>query len=255
MKSNHKLILILLIISVISIAIGLTYYNLENQKIDRRVIAAREYYATYNELASSYDFVTLLQLLAKTEHVYQQVRHYQNSYELSVLDNNRSAILLTIALFRDSVKTMIVPDSFQNYSFVDLLNLANYYSTKAIEGYQGWKMKFQQLDDSQLELEVRKDFFDGFPESSESSKEKALFKRIKEIETARDEVDRRLSVAFTNRGVIARHLEDYQEAARCYKIALDLWSENLDAENNLNILLNQPIRRKGVIEKLFPPEK
>ncbi|MBN2745554.1 MAG: tetratricopeptide repeat protein [Bacteroidales bacterium] len=255
MKSQHKIILILILISVISITIGLTYYHLENQKVDKRVIAAREYYSSYNETTSSYDFVTLLNLLNKIENVYQQVPHYRNSYELSVVENNRSAIMLTIALFRDSAKTMTIPDSFQNYNFVDLLNLANAHSTKALEGYQIWNTRFQNLNDSQLESEVRKDFFDGFSESNLRSREKALQKRIKEIKTAREEVNRRLSVAYTNRGVIARHLEDYQEAARCYKIALELWSENLDAENNLNILLNQPIRRKGVIEKLFPPEK
>jgi len=36
---------------------------------------------------------------------------------------------------------------------------------------------------------------------------------------------------------------------------MELWGENLTAENNLNILLGRPVRKRTFIQKMFPQPK
>jgi hypothetical protein len=47
----------------------------------------------------------------------------------------------------------------------------------------------------------------------------------------------------------------YDSAAFYYNNAIELWDRNLTAENNLNILLNRPQKKRNLIQTLFPPEK
>jgi len=88
-----------------------------------------------------------------------------------------------------------------------------------------------------------------------SEAEEYLENRVREIIEALPENSRRLSVAYTNLGVAERHLGNYEQAMQHYQKALELWDRNLAAENNINILLGKPIRQRGVLEKLFPPDK
>ncbi|MCK4748009.1 MAG: tetratricopeptide repeat protein, partial [Bacteroidales bacterium] len=67
--------------------------------------------------------------------------------------------------------------------------------------------------------------------------------------------NRRLSVCHTNLGVIYRHQGAYVEAAEEYQKALALWDRNLEAENNLNKLLNKPLKKRNMMQKLFPPNR
>ena len=69
------------------------------------------------------------------------------------------------------------------------------------------------------------------------------------------ETDRRLSVCYTNLGVIERTRGNYQEAIMNYEKALNLWDRNLEAENNLNRLLGRPIKKRNLLQKLFPPDR
>ena len=79
--------------------------------------------------------------------------------------------------------------------------------------------------------------------------------RIREIEASLRENDRRLSVCRTNLGIIYRMQGSYEEAVRQYELAISLWDRNLEAENNLNRLLNRPLKKRNIIQKMFPPEK
>ena len=69
------------------------------------------------------------------------------------------------------------------------------------------------------------------------------------------ETDRRVSVCYTNLGIILRSRDDNEGAAEMYIKALELWEMNLEAENNLNRLLGRPLKKRNIIQKLFPPEK
>jgi hypothetical protein len=48
---------------------------------------------------------------------------------------------------------------------------------------------------------------------------------------------------------------DYEKAINNYQKAIDLWDQNLTAENNLNILLGKPLKKRNLIQKLFPPKR
>jgi len=45
------------------------------------------------------------------------------------------------------------------------------------------------------------------------------------------------------------------EAYDYYVKALDLWSENHAAKNNINILFGKPPEKQSILRKLFPPER
>ena len=100
-----------------------------------------------------------------------------------------------------------------------------------------------------------RDFF--IQSNSYSAEEMEIYAdtRIIEIQDAQKEIDRRLSVSYTNLGMVYRQKELYDSAAANYIIAVELWDQNLTAENNLNILFGKPLRKRNLIQKLFPPKK
>jgi hypothetical protein len=79
--------------------------------------------------------------------------------------------------------------------------------------------------------------------------------RVREIQTAQVETKRRLSVSYTNLGIIRRHENNPEEAYGYYTKALDMWSENLAAKNNINILFGRPVERQSFMRKMFPPDR
>jgi tetratricopeptide (TPR) repeat protein len=79
--------------------------------------------------------------------------------------------------------------------------------------------------------------------------------RVKEIMSARIETPRRLSVSYTNLGIIKRHENEVEKAYDYYNKALELWDENHAAKNNMNILFGKPPEKQSVLRKLFPPER
>ena len=102
---------------------------------------------------------------------------------------------------------------------------------------------------------IKKSFLIGLDNYSQGQKQKFLKNRVAELKNAQEETKRRLSVSYTNLGLVKRHQLKYDSAAFYYKKAIDLWDRNLTAENNLNILLNNPIKKRNIIQKLFPPER
>ena len=96
---------------------------------------------------------------------------------------------------------------------------------------------------------------EGLESITPDLKTKYIKARTKDIEKAILENDRRLSVCYTNLGIVFRQREQYKQAAEQYKKALELWDRNLNAENNLNVLLGKPLKKRNIIQKLFPPER
>ena len=80
-------------------------------------------------------------------------------------------------------------------------------------------------------------------------------KRITEITEAQTETKRRLSVSYTNLGLVYRQQLKYEDAVLSYQKAIENWDRNLTAENNLNKLLGRPEKKRNLIQKLFPPER
>lgn len=249
----RKLILIMIIVVAIGISIAMLYYNRVNRAADPRTVAAREMYGRYDDYASSGDYRLIFALLDSIEQVYLSTEHYTTAFEPGVVLNNRSAALITIVLSGDKIPGEMNP--FSSLGNDSLMILARSYALQAEDIYLKWLQRFRGLDEEAISGEIRGRFLSGLPVRSEKEAERFLSSRVKEIARSVPETDRRLSVCYTNQGLIQRYFDDYKGAAEFYHMALDLWDRNLSAENNLNLLLGKDPVKRNIIQKLFPPPR
>ena len=255
MAANPKRTLILTMILLVIIGFGIAqlYYKGQNKYVDPRVVEARELYSKYNEYAQANNFSAVFSLLDSIEYIYTNIPHYAESYEIGVLYNNRAASYLTMALhFEDSSLSL---NGIEIISKDSLLNLGKLNAQKSIMLYENWLQQYGEKELSDIESQIKHKFLNGIDVSSEKEKAKYMAKRMEEIETAQYETPRRLSVSYTNLGIVERHKENYKGAIELYSKALDLWERNLTAKNNINILLGRPIEKGRIIHKFFPPDK
>lgn len=240
-----------MIVAVVGILVARKYYGDRNQSVDPRVLPARNLYEGYNDHARMGDYPGVLSLLDTIGRIYCSVPHYHQSFELGVLENNRAAALLTIAMYRDSIPEDRNP--YRDLTTDSLVALADNHIQAAIGLYDRWNATFSGLSRVEIVELIRPDFMQGLEAGDPARREKYLATRAGEIEESLKENPRRLSVCYTNLGLVHRCRGEYLEAAEQYKKALELWDRNLDAENNLNKLLNKPIRKQSFIQKMFPP--
>jgi len=161
--------------------------------------------------------------------------------------------MLTIALYRDSIPESAFP--YFELTTDSIVALAEMQIRMAIKLYEGWNSKFEGKDDPEIRQMIKAVFMDGLEHNYPDMADKYLTNRVKEIETSLEENQRRLSVCYTNLGLVYRLREQYPEAVAQYEKAMVLWDRNLDAENNLNKLLGRPLKKRNIIQKLFPPNK
>ena len=246
-KAVRTIIFIMLGVVALGIGIALQYYRGVNQSVDPRVREARQFYEKYNEFAQLSQYDSVFMLMDTIGEIYASIPHYRNSYEVGVLHNNRAATYLTIFL-QPAV-------SFPLADTLELLAKAEKETKKSIDIYEQWLSIYNDLEAAAIRDQVKTDFLRGLESYDLREQEKFLNKRVKELLEAQTENQRRLSVSYTNLGFVKRHQQKYDSAAICYQKAIELWDRNLTAENNLNILLNRPLKKRRVIESLFPPEK
>lgn len=251
--TKRALILTMSALVLIGFGIASLYYESQNNKVDPRVIEARKLYKKYDQYAEVNDFAAVLHLLDSVEDVYRVYPHYRNSYEIAVLENNRAATYLTMAIHTGNKPVSL--DGVNILTKDTLLQMAKAHSKNAISHYQAWLDTYGAMGQEAIRAQIKPDFFDGLAEDDAQKRRDYLDNRVEEIQTAQLENKRRLSVALTNYGIVLRHEEKYAEAITHYKDALKLWEHNLAAKNNLNILLGKPIEKRNFIQKLFPPEK
>ena len=247
-KKTRALILIMSALFILGIIITRIYYKHVNNSIDPRILDARNLYENYNIYSQNSELDSVFHLLDTIEGIYNSTKHYNTSFETGVLYNNRAAAFLTMALYSESsLKDSTVQDS--------LIKLSEVAAQKSIDIYNAWLLIYEGKSAEEVEGIIIADFYSGLELYNEQDKRKYLNKRIKEIIESQIETPRRLSVSYTNLGIIYRHKNLYEEAAQYYKKAIDLWDRNLTAENNLNLLLNRPIKKRSFIQKMFPPER
>ncbi len=252
-RSLGRLVGIMLIIVVAGVIVARSYYGNMNRSVDPRIQHARELYELYDQYARTGDYYRIFALLDTISEIYMSIPHYEKSFELGVLHNNRAAAMLTIALYRDSI-----PDSsnpLHVLSADSIVNMAAHEVETAISQYKAWSERFEGKEEEEIRIMIRQEFLDGLETTSPEMSEKYLNTRVKELENATVENVKRLSVCHTNLGLVYRYWGDYKEAVAEYELAMTLWDQNLDAENNLNKLLNRPIKKRNFIQKMFPPKK
>lgn len=221
------------------------YYEGVNTSEDPRVRRAKQLYNQYNQLAEEKKYQEIFELLDSMEYIYDQFDDYRMSYEVGVLHNNRAAIFLNLALFEEYTEQE-----------ADSLALRAQYSLKdGIQIYENWMLTFSSFTEKEIKELQYPIYYGAFPQIDSSQIEKYVSKRTSELIEAQEETNSRLSVAYTNLGVVYRHQNKIEDAVHSYQKALELWEENLTAENNINILLGKPLKQRSMIDRLFPPEK
>ena len=255
MKPARGLILVMISIVLIGVVISNIYYRRINQSVDPRIIPAMELYSGYDELAVQNHFNPVFKLLDSVESIYHTIPHYKDSYEAGVLYNNRTAAFLTMAIHIDSLVVAAGSAEWKLMSKEQLLNLAEEAVKTSIRIYEHWLENFSRLPEEEISRYIENKFLSGLSGYTDKEQLKFLERRVKEIEDAQLETPRRLSVSYTNLGIIHRHREDYENAMISYQKAIELWEENLAAENNLNLLLGKPLKKRTFIQKMFPKER
>lgn len=250
---TRSLILIMIVLVVIGILIAKSYYGNINKSIDPRVAEARTLYARYDSYAQEGNYYKVFALLDSIEDIYRDTKHYEGSFELGVMYNNRAAALLTISMFTDSIPARQNP--YSGSSADSLVTLAEINILNAVSIYDNWLTEFSGKSFEQICEIIEPQFMDGLENLTPDLRTKYLEARVREIEKAITENDRRLSVCYTNLGIVFRQREQYKEAVEQYEKALELWDRNLNAENNINLLLNRPLKKRNFIQKLFPQER
>ncbi len=174
-KNTRALIIIVSALAFLGIAISHFYYKGINESVDPRITEARTLYENYNIYTQNNEFDSILLLMDKIESIYNSIDHYNNSYEVGVLYNNRAASFITMAIYSVD-NDSIVKDS--------LLHLANISVDKSIEVYEHWLNVYRDKSLVEIENIVSNNFFSGLETYSDVEKNKFLKSRIKEIQEA-----------------------------------------------------------------------
>ncbi|MCK5065857.1 MAG: tetratricopeptide repeat protein [Bacteroidales bacterium] len=252
-RSIGRLIGIMLIVVVAGVLVARSYYGNLNRSVDPRIRQARELYEQYDSYARLGDYHRIFSLLDSIATIYKSTAHYTEAFELGVLHNNRAAALLTITLYRDSIPQSANP--YYELETDSVVALAEKQIRKAIALYDRWDEVFSGKSDEEIRVMIESVFRQGLEQTEPALADKYLKRRVSEISEAVVENQRRLSVCYTNLGLVYRTRGEYPEAVAHYEKAMTLWDRNLDAENNLNKLLNRPIKKRNFIQRMFPPSK
>ena len=244
-KNTITIIAVMVVIVIIGLVVAWNYYGSINNSEDPRVVKAKNIYKRYDLLASENSYTEILSLLDSMSNIYNKYDDYRNSYEMGVVVNNKVAVLITMALF----------ETTNNLEKDSLLNIAKTDALSSISIYNDWVNEFGTLSENQIKTKFESIYMASNSEFEIEKREQYLSKRINDVVLAQKETSRRLSVSYTNLGIVCRHQENYEEAIKCYQKALELWSNNLTAQNNINILLGRPIKERSVLEKIFPENK
>lgn len=253
-KNTLRVISIMTLIVLAGFAVAHFYYKNQNSKEDPRVVEAKRLYKDYDDFSKEKNYKGVLETLDKMGKIYLNEPHYANSYEMGVVNTDKAALFLTLAIYKDSIT---VPAEY----YIDeleltkdsLLNYSEMLSLKSIEIYEQWIAEYKDLDEIAIREKIKNDF--NSIDAGENQKTTYLEKRIKDILAAQIETPRRLSVSYTNLGIVKRHKGKYADAAKLYKKALNLWDKNMAAKNSMNVLLGRPLEKANIIDQMFPPER
>lgn len=240
-----RLILILTGIAVVGVLAAWLYYRQQNAAEDPRVSKAREFLLQFDRLMREGKYTAGFPLLDSAESIYGAIPCYSESYEMGVIENNRASAWLGMALYTAT-------DSVQKTEWLFQAGLS---VRKAIHRYQQWYDRFNLRSKEEINKELSPCFTAREVTFTGLNHQKILSKRIEDIELAKVENPRRLSVAWSNLGIIQRHQLLQDSAIDSYMTALKLWKRNPVAKNNLNTLLGRPQEDESIINQLFPPDR
>jgi len=251
MQPGTKKVLSLAITIAATIFIGsYFYYDSINKAEDPRILPAKELYLQFDKVLESDEYVQSLALLDEMLAIYRSTPGYENSYEIGVLLNNKATVYLV-----ELETELLTNENIKKEALNEPLAVAADYTNQAISIYERWMAAMGSLSEEQIKERISPYFQANDPAFGDMNVNRLLKKRVRLIQDAQIETPRRLSVSLTNLGMINRYLGNLQEAKVNYESAIELWDRNYTAQDNLAILLNQPVKKRSMLSRLFPPEK
>lgn len=244
-KQTKKVLLGILIIICVSLLVAYIYYDSKNKAEDPRIVQTKYMFKQYDDLMAKNKFSAALPLLDSIETILLKAPGYKESFELGIVYNNRGSAYLSMALYE-------VKDSIEK---AKLLEFAKKNIDSGIVLYNLWFEKNSDLTEEQLLNNERKYFPENDVAFKGRNSEKILKKRVEDLMLAQNETPRRLSVCYTNLGIVQRHQYRQNDAIQSYIKAIKLWKDNFTARNNFNVLMGKPPEDRSIIDQLFPPEK
>jgi len=230
-SGTKKLLIVLTAISAIVVTVAYFYHHSTNAAEDPRVAKARHLFAQYSRLIDEEKYTLVFIVLDELEALYKNTPGYADSYELGIVYNNRTATYLLMALYGDKE---------------ELLSHAEQAAATSISIYETWLQVYGELGTEEIQSKIGPFF---------QVSEKVLNKRVSDIRLAQLEVKRRLSVSYTNLGIVQRHQLHLEQAVASQTKALQLWPDNHTAKNNLNVLFGKEPQKRSLIDQLFPKQR
>jgi tetratricopeptide (TPR) repeat protein len=245
-KSTRVLIIIMSTLFILAFVAGQIYFDYDNKSVDPRTLEVVSLYEEYNIAVANSNYERIFTIMDSIEDVYKSIPHFQNSYEMGVVFNNRAATYISLAIKTPDADTLI-KDS--------LLNLAYLNSVRSIEIYSEWINDWENKDKEEIIELIKPHYHEDNPVFAGKKIERFINKRTKQIIEAQKETPRRLSVSHTNLGIIYRHQNRFEDALLEYFTALELWPDNMTAENNMNILMDKPLKKPSILRRIFPKDR
>ncbi len=251
-NTGTKRVLFVVILFTLGIILfSVNHYRGINRSIDPRVVEAIKAFGTYGKLMAANNQEEALKVLDKIEAIYKSVPGYGDSFELGVVSNNRGHIyLVKVETEHLSEAKTIVKENLALY-----LKFAREYTEKGINNYLNWMDTIGKLNDTEILEYLNKYFKRDDPAFKGFDFDTIYGKRFIEIKEAQVEIKRRLSVSYTNLGIILRYEEKNLESKKYYEKALKLWPDNHVAKNNLRVLHGQKLEKRTIVEQMFPKER
>ncbi len=245
-KDTARLLLICGLVSFLAFLVAYFYYRHKNRSADPRIMQAVRWLDYSDELIASGKTVEAMRILDSASRIFNELHAYEGSWEHGIIHNNRCSSLLMAALYDSSL---------QAGEKERLLRLARAYADSSLQIYDQWMEIWPQLGEAEILQRIGPGFNDlkmRFP----AGRYNAMLKnRADQIEMAKLETPRRMSVSYTNLGTICRHSGQPDSALYFFEKALELWKHNRTAASNLEVLKGGKPVKPGVIESLFPPDK
>jgi len=245
-RQTRILLIFLVCISATGILIAWLYYSSKNRSEDPRVIGARFKLVEFDRMMKGHRYPEALLILDTVNTIYENTAGYRGSFESGVIFNNRCSVYLSMALY----DSLTPAEEKEN-----LLRLAEENVQKSISIYEAWIDSAGKLTKDQIKKNITPWFRENDPGLKGRIIGRIIEKRVQDIIFAQTETPRRLSVSYTNLGIIQRHQYRQEEAAQSYIKAISLWKDNFTARNNFNVLMGKPPEDRSIVDKLFPPER
>lgn len=245
-RQSKTLIAVLVCLCAVGIAIAYFYYDYQNKAEDPRIIEARKKMIRYDDLMKEKNFNDALLLMDSIHDIYSKTHGYEGSFEFGVIYNNRCSVFLSLAIYDSTTPS----EDKKN-----LLLLAEENALKSIAIYQHWIDSVGSMTEAQIRRNIAPAYTNDDIAFHDRNLPRIIDKRVEDIVNAQLETPRRLSVSYTNLGIVQRHQLRLKEAGESYIEAMKLWKDNYTARNNFNVLMGRPTEDRSIIDQLFPPER